>query len=190
MTHRRRRGIALPFLDQRHYKGVRGQRHAPATLYPRERHGTHCTGGWAGPRASLDRCRKFCPPPGFDPRTVQPIASHYTDWVTRPTMYVPRKKKKKGNRLSHQYLTTLTEVHSPTQLTYRLLIMILTEEDDSGHATWMNGIRCVQVWTHQQESEPVSLTCGKVSKQYILSPKTIQFKNLAPKVKSIHKNVL
>jgi hypothetical protein len=22
----------------------------------------------------------------FDPRTVQPVASHYTDWATRPTM--------------------------------------------------------------------------------------------------------
>jgi hypothetical protein len=36
-------------------EGVRGQCHAPATLYPRERPGTHCTGGWEGPRAGLDR---------------------------------------------------------------------------------------------------------------------------------------
>ena len=28
---------------------MRGQRHAPAALYPRERAGTHCTGGWVGP---------------------------------------------------------------------------------------------------------------------------------------------
>jgi len=28
------RGIALLFHDQQHYKGVRGQRHAPAALYP------------------------------------------------------------------------------------------------------------------------------------------------------------
>ena len=34
--------------------------------------GTHCTGGWVGPRAGLDKCRKYRPPPGFDPRTVQP----------------------------------------------------------------------------------------------------------------------
>ena len=33
-----------------------GERHAPAALYPRERPGTHCTGGWVGPRAGLDRC--------------------------------------------------------------------------------------------------------------------------------------
>ena len=39
-------------------EGVRGQRHAPAGLYPRERPGTHCTGGWVGPRVGLDRCVK------------------------------------------------------------------------------------------------------------------------------------
>jgi hypothetical protein len=34
--------------------------------------------GW-GPRAGLDVCGKSRPPPGFDPRTVQPVASRYTD---------------------------------------------------------------------------------------------------------------
>jgi len=43
------------------------------------------TGGWVGPRAGLDRCRKSRPPPGFDPQTVQPEASRYTDYATRPT---------------------------------------------------------------------------------------------------------
>jgi len=33
---------------------VSGQRHAPAAPYPRERPGTHCTGGWVGLRAGLD----------------------------------------------------------------------------------------------------------------------------------------
>ena len=36
----------------------------------------HCIGGWVGPRA---RRRKSRPPPVFDPRTIQPIASRYTD---------------------------------------------------------------------------------------------------------------
>ena len=30
----------------------------PGCLYPWERPGTHCTGGWVGPRVGLDRCRK------------------------------------------------------------------------------------------------------------------------------------
>ena len=42
----------------------RGQSHIPAALYPRERPGTHCTGGWVGPRASQDRCGKSRPPAG------------------------------------------------------------------------------------------------------------------------------
>jgi hypothetical protein len=28
--------------------------------------------------------RKISPPPGFDPRTVQPLASRYTDYASRP----------------------------------------------------------------------------------------------------------
>ena len=59
---------------------MRGQRHAPAALYLRERPGTHFTGGWVGLRAGLDG-RKISFPPGFDPRTVQPLASRYTDWA-------------------------------------------------------------------------------------------------------------
>jgi hypothetical protein len=53
--------------------GVRGQRHAPAALYPRERTpGTHCTGGWVGPRAGLDTeatGKIFSPLPGIEPRS-------------------------------------------------------------------------------------------------------------------------
>jgi hypothetical protein len=35
------------------------------------------------PRAGLDRCEKSRPHRGFDLRTVQPVASRYTDWATR-----------------------------------------------------------------------------------------------------------
>ena len=51
-------------------EGVSGQQHAPAALYPRERPGTHCTGGWVGPRAGLDGRKIF--PPGFDPGPSSP----------------------------------------------------------------------------------------------------------------------
>ena len=58
--------------------GGGGQRHAPAAL-PREWPGTHCIGGWVGPRAGLEGCRKTS---GFDPRTVQPVASCNTNYNT------------------------------------------------------------------------------------------------------------
>ena len=59
--------------------GVGSQRHALAALPPGERPGTHCIRGWVGPRTGLDGCGKSRLQPGFDPRTVQPIASRYTD---------------------------------------------------------------------------------------------------------------
>jgi hypothetical protein len=68
--------------------GVSGQRHAPAALYPRERTpGTHCTGGWVGPRAGLDteaRGKIICTYRGsnLDRPVVQPVVRHYTDWAT------------------------------------------------------------------------------------------------------------
>jgi hypothetical protein len=43
-----------------------------------ERPGAHCIGGGVGPRADLDGRGKSRPPTGFDPRTVQSVASGYT----------------------------------------------------------------------------------------------------------------
>jgi len=40
-------------------------------LYPRERPGTHFTGGWVGPRGGLDG-QKISSPPGFDPGPSSP----------------------------------------------------------------------------------------------------------------------
>ena len=60
---------------------VGGQRHVPATLPPgktryplyRRLGGTHGRSG---------RVQKILPPPGFDPQTVQLVASRYTDCAT------------------------------------------------------------------------------------------------------------
>jgi len=63
----------------------------PQSLYPRERPGTHCTGGGVGPRADLDACEISPPPTGFDRRTVQTVASLYTDCanLAHPIQWVP-----------------------------------------------------------------------------------------------------
>jgi hypothetical protein len=52
--------------------GVSGQRHTLAALYPRGRTppGIYWTGGWVGPRASLDikaRGKILSPLPGIEP---------------------------------------------------------------------------------------------------------------------------
>ena len=57
--------------------GVCGQRHPQAVL-PLEttRYSYRRLGG---PQAGLDGCGKSRPPPGFDLRTVQPVANRYTE---------------------------------------------------------------------------------------------------------------
>ena len=41
-----------------------------------------------GPQGRSGQVRKISPPPGFDPRTVQPVASRYTDYATRTTRFM------------------------------------------------------------------------------------------------------
>ena len=58
--------------------GVGGQRHTPAALPPgKTRYPLYRRLG--GPQGRSGRVRKISPPTGFDPQTVQPVASRYTD---------------------------------------------------------------------------------------------------------------
>ena len=60
--------------------GVGGQRHAPAALHPgKTRYPLYRRLG--GPHSRSGQVRKISPPPQFDPRTVQPVASRYTEWA-------------------------------------------------------------------------------------------------------------
>ena len=59
---------------------VGGQLHAPTALTLGKRHSTHCIGGWVDTRAGLV-CAEKLAPLGFDPRTVQPVASLYTEYA-------------------------------------------------------------------------------------------------------------
>jgi hypothetical protein len=57
-----------------------GQRYAPAALRPRKtRYQLYAKLG--GPQDRSGQVRKTSLPPEFDPRTVQPVASRYTDWA-------------------------------------------------------------------------------------------------------------
>jgi hypothetical protein len=59
---------------------VGGLHHCPGIFTPVKIHGTHCTGSWVGPSARMDACGNLAPP-GFDFRTIQPIASFYIDYA-------------------------------------------------------------------------------------------------------------
>jgi len=57
---------------------VGAQRHAPAALPPgKTRYPLYRRLG--GPQVLSGRVRKISPPKGFNPRTVQPVPSRYTD---------------------------------------------------------------------------------------------------------------
>ena len=68
-----------------------GHEALPGSFTPR----THCIGGWMGPRAGLDGCGKSPSPTGFDPWTLQPVLSRYTDWaIPAPKTGIVRTKIK------------------------------------------------------------------------------------------------
>jgi hypothetical protein len=60
--------------------GVGGQGYTPATLSPGSI-GYALYRKLGGHQGRSGRVRKILPPLGFDPRTVQPVASRYTDWA-------------------------------------------------------------------------------------------------------------
>ena len=67
--------------------GVGGQQHAPAALpLGKTRYPLYSRLG--GPQRRSGWVRKISPPPGFDPRIVQPAASRYTDYAIRTARYV------------------------------------------------------------------------------------------------------
>jgi len=81
-AHRGSRGIALLFITTV-LEGGEGSASRPGrsltpgkTRYPLYRR-------LGGPQGRSGQVRKISYPPGFDPRTVQPVASHYTDYATR-----------------------------------------------------------------------------------------------------------
>jgi hypothetical protein len=60
--------------------GVGAERHTPAALPPgKNRYPLYTR--LDGPQGRSGRVRKISPPPWFEPRTFQPVASRYTDWA-------------------------------------------------------------------------------------------------------------
>jgi hypothetical protein len=81
-----------------------GQRHAPASFYPRERPCTHYTAGWVSPRAGLDKCGKSCPTGiRFQDR---PARSQSLYWVSYPARLL-RNKVMENNRITLLRINTV-----------------------------------------------------------------------------------
>jgi len=77
-AHRGSRAIALLFLDHGTRRGEGSASCPGRSLYPgKTRYPLYRR--LDGPQDRSGQLRKTSPPPGFDPRTVQPVASRYTD---------------------------------------------------------------------------------------------------------------
>jgi len=77
-AYRENRGIALLFFNYSTSWGWVANA-ASRPFKPRKRPGTYCTGGWVVPRAGLDGCGKSHPQRDSTHRTVQLVASRYTN---------------------------------------------------------------------------------------------------------------
>ena len=86
-------------------------RATPRPLYPLGITYTHCTGGRVGARTGLDVRRSSCPDPGFDHRTVQPVASRCTVWTThRFIEWRPKMNGEAALRITRLLLCTVIYV--------------------------------------------------------------------------------
>ena len=66
-------------------EGGEGSASRPARSLPSGKTRYPFYGRLGGPQGRSRQVQKISLPPGFDPRTLQPVASRYTDWATRPT---------------------------------------------------------------------------------------------------------
>ena len=79
-AHRGSRGIALLFLDHGTRRGE-GSASRPGRSSPPGKSRYTLYRRLGGPQGRSGQVRKISPPPGFDPRTGQPVASRYTAWA-------------------------------------------------------------------------------------------------------------
>ena len=56
-------------------------RHPPAVLPLEKKNSYELCSKLGGLQGLSGRVRKISPPPGFDPQTVNPVASRYTNWA-------------------------------------------------------------------------------------------------------------
>jgi len=82
-AHRGSRGIALLFLDHSTRRGE-GSASRPGRSFPPGKTRYPLYRRLGGSQGLSGQVRKISPPPGFDPRTVQPVACRYIDWATWP----------------------------------------------------------------------------------------------------------
>jgi len=106
-AHRGSRGIALFFHDHGTRRGE-GSASRPGRSLPPGKTRYPLYKRLGGPQGRSGQVRKISPPLGFDPWTVQPVASRYTDQATRSTRnYILYHKL---NNIRHTYIHSVQNI--------------------------------------------------------------------------------
>jgi hypothetical protein len=125
MAHRGSRGIAVPFLEH----GTRRGWGDSATPRPLFTHGKDLApivqkAGWA--QGQSGQVRKILLPLGFDPWTVQPVASRYTDYATRSFVTVHHDQNFWLEKL--QARQNLSEANTDKKIILKLIVQIIKDK--------------------------------------------------------------
>ena len=87
-----------------------------------------------GLRALSGQVRKITPPPGLDPGTIQPVASRYTDWATRPQTPGITYPKLKSIATNQQKVTSSAFPSS------RCIILLYAPSDNELYVTFLQDV--------------------------------------------------
>ena len=102
----------------------------PRPLYPRERPGTHCTGGWVGPRAGLDGGGKSRPHRDSIPGPSSPQGVAIPTELSRPLRIEQWAKNKTAVSIKtwKLYLKNCTYIESVIMKKVLIIITIMRPE--------------------------------------------------------------
>ena len=92
-AHRGSRDIAPPIHDHCTRRGGEGSASRPSRSLPPGKTRYPLYRRLSGPQGRSGQVRKISSPPGFDARTVRPVATRYTDYANRSTFQTQRSSK-------------------------------------------------------------------------------------------------
>jgi len=118
-AHRGSRGITLLFLDHGTRIGWGFSVTARLLFTPGKTRYPLC-GKLGGPQDRSRQVRKISLTSGFDPLTVLPVARRYTDWATRPTIFVKRITNLKSKRNTGGNPCHCTDLHNTNSCSVEL----------------------------------------------------------------------
>ena len=133
-------------------EGGEGSTSRPGLYLPPEKSRYPLYKRLGGHQGRSEQARKILPPPGFDHRTVQPVASRYSDYDTRPTSMCMRLRY--CNAVLHRKLLMhVREACSRNEVIQALTLLAACTEPTTKSLTF-SGSCCLSV----------RLTFGKTTK--------------------------